>query len=116
MSTSTSGSGAPWPPPPDLASIQELVRAADLEGHIADGSPTDEYEPEEEAIFALLCKLPTDRLRVEVVMPMLEQVWRNSFACDDRALARRRPALLALAQQIERFFGPEATPQTRGTA
>jgi hypothetical protein len=112
MSASILGS-APWPPPPDLASIQELVRAADPEGHIADGAPPDEYEPEEEAIFALICNLPTERLTTHTLTPIIEQVWRNSFAHDDEALARRRPALLGLAQQIERFFGPEAKPQTK---
>ena len=43
-------SGA-WPPPPDLASIQELVAGADVEGLIAGGAPGDEYEPEGEKIF-----------------------------------------------------------------
>lgn len=33
----------PWPPPPDLDSIQELVANADVEGFIADGAPVDEY-------------------------------------------------------------------------
>ena len=45
---------APWPPPPDLESIRDLMRAADPEGHIADGSPADEYEPEEEQLFAAI--------------------------------------------------------------
>jgi hypothetical protein len=28
----------PWPPPPDIESIRELVRAADPEGHLAEGA------------------------------------------------------------------------------
>ncbi len=28
----------PWPPPPDMESIRELVRAADPEGHLAEGA------------------------------------------------------------------------------
>ena len=102
-----------WPPPPDLHSIQELVRAADPEGHIAEGAPADEYEPEEEALFAAIAHLSTQQLVPETLTPIIEQVWRSSFAHDDEALANSRPALLNLAQQIARFFGPAATPQVR---
>ena len=106
----------PWPPPPDLASIRELVRAADPEGHIAEGAPADEYEPEEEVIFASIAHLPTTRLTPATLAPIIEQAWRNSFSHDDEALAKSRPALFDLAQQIARFFGPEAQPQTRKQA
>jgi hypothetical protein len=105
---------APWPPPPDLGSIRELVRSADPEGHIAEGAAADEYEPEEEAIFGAIAHLPTADLTVPRLTPILEQVWQDSFAHDDAALARSRPALLSLAEQIARFFGPEAQPQVRG--
>jgi len=30
----------------DIESVQDLVRAADIEGFIADGDPADEYDPE----------------------------------------------------------------------
>jgi hypothetical protein len=106
---------APWPPPPDLDSIRELVRAADPEGHIAEGSAGDEYEPEEDAIFAAIANLSTTQLVPDTLTPIIEQVWRNSFAHDDQALAASRPALLTLAHQIARFFGPEAVPQTRNS-
>ncbi len=102
-----------WPPPPDLASIRELVRAADPEGHIAEGAPADEYDPEEEAIFAAIAHLSTSQLNASTLTPIIERVWRDSFAHDDEALVKSRPALVALAQQIARFFGPEAQPQTR---
>jgi hypothetical protein len=102
-----------WPPPPDLESIRELVRTADPENHIAEGAPADEYEPEEEAIFAAIAHLPTAQLTPAILTPIIEQVWRNSFAHDDEAQATSRPALASLAQQITRFFGPEATPQVR---
>jgi hypothetical protein len=105
---------APWPPPPDLESIRDLVREADPEGHIADRAPSDEYEPEEEAIHAYIAKWPTSQLTAENLAPIIEQVWKNSFAHDDGALSNSRPALHRLAEQISRFFGPEAQPQTRG--
>jgi hypothetical protein len=104
---------ATWPPPPDLHSIRELVRAADPERHIAEGAPADEYEPEEDAIFAAIAHLATAQLTAAALTPIIEQAWRDSFAHDDASLAASRPALLTLAQQIARFFGPEAQPQTR---
>jgi hypothetical protein len=103
----------PWPPPPDLESIQQLVREADPEGHLAQGAPADEYEPEEELLFVALAPLPTQQLIVMNVLPVIEEVWRTSFALDDAMLAERRPALMALAMQIERFFGPMAAPLVR---
>ncbi len=102
-----------WPPPPDLESIRELVRSADPEGHIAEGSPADEYEPEEEAIFAAIAHLKISEITAATLQPILEQVWRNSFSHDDEAAANSRPALQSLAQQIAHFFGPEAQPQVR---
>ncbi len=105
-----------WPPPPDLASIRELVRAADPEGHISESSPADEYDPEEESIFAAIAHLKTSELTASTLQPILERVWHESFSHDDEAAAKSRPALESLAQQIARFFGPEAQPQTRTEA
>ena len=105
---------APWPPPPDIESIQDLVRAADIEGLIEiHGAPADEYEPEGKHIFSAIGHLPTAELTVPNLLPILEAIWRKNFIDDEAELALRRPALEALAQQITRFFGPEAQPQTR---
>jgi hypothetical protein len=103
----------PWPPPPDIESIRELVRAADPEGHLAEGSHPDEYEPEEEEILAAIGHLPTSELITDITLPLIEAIWRRSFVLDEAAMSERRPALLGLAKQIERFFGPEAKPQVR---
>ena len=103
----------PWPPPPDLESIRELVRTADPEGHIVEGASPDEYEPEEEAIFGRIAHLKTGELTAANMLPLVERVWRDSFGHDHDAIAAVRPALQSLAEQIARFFGPEATPQTR---
>ena len=103
----------PWPPPPDLPSIQELVRAADPEDHLAEGAPADEYEPEEEALLAALQGLPTAEIVTANILPPLEVIWQKSFSLSDEALAARRPKLLALAKEIERFFGPQSQPRTR---
>lgn len=103
----------PWPPPPDLPSIQELVRTADPEGHLADGATADEYEPEEESILDALQGLPTAEILAARILPAIEHIWQQAFALSPDALAERRPKLLALAKEIERFFGPESQPRTR---
>lgn len=103
----------PWPPPPDLASIQDLLRAADPEGLIADGAPADEYEPEERDILAAIAHLPTAELLATDLLPRFEAIWTRSFNLSAEDLAARRPALLSLAKEIERFFGPESQPRTR---
>ncbi|HEY2861384.1 MAG TPA: hypothetical protein VGJ21_23440 [Terracidiphilus sp.] len=105
-----------WPPSPDLKSIKELVRDADTEGFIAiHGAPADEYDGEAEQIFAVIGRWPTDQLNAQNLFPLIEKVWMKSFGYDDEVLAKTRPELLALAQQIARFFGPEATPRVRSS-
>lgn len=103
-----------WPPPPDLHSIEELVANADVEGFIAKGSPSDEYETEAEQLFQSIQLWPTADLTTERLLPVLEQIWLQAFSLDDRGLEDRRVKLRELAAQIERFFGPEAKPQVRG--
>ena len=108
---------APWPPPPDIESIQDLVRAADIEGLIEiHGAPADEYEPEGKHIFSAIGHLPTAELTVPKLLPILEAIWRKNFIDDDAELALRRPALEVLAEQFARFFGRKAKPQVRQQA
>lgn len=105
-----------WPPPPDRASIDELVATADVEGFIADGAPADEYESEAEQLFAAIEHFPTVDLVPERLLPILERIWRESFRLNNAALGERWPALHGLAEQIAHFFGPEAQPTVRGSA
>ena len=105
----------PWPPPPDLDSIQELVATADVDGFIADGAPADEYETEAELLFNQLENFPTDDLVTAKILPILEDTWKRSFELSEAGVLLRRPKLTELAGQIERFFGPEARPQVRGS-
>jgi hypothetical protein len=104
---------ASWPPPPDLASLKELVCDADVEGFIADGAPADEYDHEAEALYAAITHLATSDITVINILPSLQAIWRKNFIDDDAELALRRPALQKLAEQIARFFGPEAKPLVR---
>ena len=104
----------PWPPPPDLSSIQELVRTSDPQGLISEGAHADEYEPEELSLLNALSGLPTAEILVTNILPPLEVIWQKSFSLSEEELAVRRPKLLSLAKEIERFFGPESQPRTRG--
>ena len=104
----------PWPPPPDLHSLEELVATADIEGFIADGGPADEYEIEAEHLYEQIKSWPIADLTAGRLLPILEAIWSQGFALDDRGLEDRRVKLRELAGQIERFFGPEAKPQVRG--
>lgn len=108
-------SSKPWPPPPDLDSIQELVAASDVDGFIAEGGPADEYETEADALFDQIQAFATAELVAPRLLPILESIWRSSFQLSPSDLADRRPKLIELAGQIERFFGPAAQPQVRGS-
>ncbi len=107
-------SSSAWPPPPDLASLEELVAAADVEGFLAEGGPADEYETEAEQLYQAVHTWPTADLTTERVLPVLEQIWSQAFALGTPGLESRRVKLRELAAQIERFFGPQAKPQVRG--
>lgn len=104
-----------WPPPPDLDSIQELVAAADIEGFIAEGAPADEYETEGEQLFASIAGFATSELVAPNLLPILQEIWRNSFSLNESVLKERTPKLQILSAEIARFFGPEAKPQVRGS-
>ncbi len=112
---STDLSSKPWPPPPDRASLQELVATADVDGFIAGGAHADEYETEADELFAHIRNFPTADLVTARLLPLLEEIWERSFKLSAADLAERRPGLTGLAGQIERFFGPAAQPQVRGT-
>ena len=105
----------PWPPPPDLASLKELFANADVEGFIADGDPADEYDIEAEEFFTALDGYTTAELTVDRLFPILQEIWTGAFELDDAAIAKRRDKLRSLAQEVARFFGPEAQPQVRGS-
>jgi hypothetical protein len=107
---------ATWPPPPDLESIKELVRNADTEDFIANGSPTDEYDGEAKDLHTAIADFATADLIAPNILPRIEAIWHKSFAYDHDARTTGRKRLEDLAQQIARFFGPQAQPQTRGQA
>jgi hypothetical protein len=102
-----------WPPPPDLNSLKELFATADIEGLIADECPLDEYDPEAKHFYEATMGFPISKFSAEQIFPLLEQLWVKQFMLNEEQIAQRRPALVELAEQIARFFGPQAEPQTR---
>jgi hypothetical protein len=103
-----------WPPPPDRDSIRELVRTADTEDFIAlTDAPEDEYDGEADELFATIGRWPTEQITSANLLPVIEKIWSKSFNYDPDIRARLRPTLQALADEIARFFGPEAKPLVR---
>jgi hypothetical protein len=94
-------------PRPDLESIQDIVRAADPEGLLAEGAPEDEYEPEEEALLEELLTLSTSELTEERVRALLDEVWSAAFVSAETP--ERDAGLQAIAERIVHYFGPQSS-------
>ena len=91
----------------DLESIQDIVRAADPEGLIAGGAPQDEYEPEEDELFAELEHLPATEVSEELVHQFLTTIWEAAF--DSEPTPEREAGLQTIVERIIHFFGPDST-------
>jgi len=91
----------------DLESIQDIVRAADPEGLIAGGAPQDEYEPEEDELFAELEHLPATEVTEELVHQFLTTIWEAAF--DSEPTPERETGLQTIVERIVHFFGPDST-------
>src|SRR5260370_8229785 len=96
----------PWPPPPDIASIRDLVATADPEGYIADGAPTDEYDHEADQLQGNIVDVVTAELTVANLLPIIEPIWSESFNLDAPPLPLPGPPLTPLAHPTHRFFDP----------
>jgi len=91
----------------DLESIQDIVRAADPEGLLAAGAPQDEYEPEEDELFAELEHLPATEVTEELVHQFLVAIWESAF--DSESTPEREAGLATIVDRIVHFFGPDST-------
>jgi hypothetical protein len=91
----------------DLESIQDIVRAADPEGLLASGAPQDEYEPEEDELFAELEHLPASEITEELVHQFLSAIWDAAF--DGESTPEREAGLSAITERVVHFFGPDST-------
>jgi len=89
----------------DLESVNDLTTEADVEGFIADGAPTDEYESEVEDVFAALVALPAEKATKEAIVAIYERVWAANFSLSDEDLLKRRGAFDGIAERILHHFG-----------
>jgi hypothetical protein len=89
----------------DLESIQDIVRAADPEGLLAAGAPQDEYEPEEDELYAELEHLPPTEITEELVHQFLSAIWESAF--DSEPTPERETGLQTIVERIVHFFGPD---------
>jgi len=90
----------------DLESIQDIVRAADPEGLLANGAPQDEYEPEEDELYAELEHLPASEITEELVRQFLTGIWEAAF--DSESNPEREAGLQTIVERIVQFFGPDS--------
>jgi hypothetical protein len=90
----------------DLESIQDIVRAADPEGLLAGGAPQDEYEPEEDELFAELEHLPAAEITEELVHQFVAVIWESAF--DTESTPERETGLQTIVERIVHFFGPDS--------
>jgi len=91
----------------DLESIQDIVRAADPEGLLAAGAPQDEYEPEEDELYAELEHLPASEITEELVHQFVSDIWESAF--DSESTPEREAGLATIVDRIVHFFGPDST-------
>jgi hypothetical protein len=89
----------------DLDSVNDLVTEQDVEGFIADGAPSDEYESEVEEVFAALLALPGEEATNERIIAILEQTWKKNFSLSDEDLKQRRPSFEKIVERILHHFG-----------
>jgi hypothetical protein len=87
----------------DLESIQDIVRAADPEGLLAAGAPQDEYEPEEDELYAELEHLPASEITEELVHQFVADIWESAF--DSESTPEREAGLNTIVERIVHFFG-----------
>jgi hypothetical protein len=80
--------------------INTLLIEMDIEGLIADGAPSDEYESEAQAIFESLSQLDEHELTQRNVLKIIDAVWMQSFNLEDSGLGLRQLALNTLANRI----------------
>ena len=96
-----------------IAKELDLIRLTDdtLVMDVQDMQANDHYG----AVNHKLQHFETKELVPVRLMPILKRIWAVNFNVSGDELLSRQPALDNLANQIARFFGPEAQPQVRSS-
>lgn len=80
--------------------LERLLRAEDIEGFIALGSPKDEYASEAYEISVAISKLTSDELTDDTVLAIISLIWERNFELSPQKLQQRLPAIRNVVQQI----------------
>lgn len=86
--------------PITLINIEDALRTEDIEGLIASGAPSDEYNSEAEKIAAALASLQNNQLTESSIIAVLALEWAKSFNRSVQEIEQRMPAFRRIASQI----------------
>lgn len=89
-----------------LASISEALRTEDVEGLIASGAPSDEYDSEARNILSVLTSLENNQLTESSIISILALEWAKSFNRSAQEIEQRMPAFTRIALDIARIANP----------
>lgn len=84
----------------DLQWIVDLLRQEDVEGLIAIGAPSDEYDSEAKAIMAALENIPNPQASQSSLAAIIATVWTESFGRTEEEIKLRMPTFLSIANQL----------------
>jgi len=81
-------------------SIEEMLRAEDIESLIESGAPDDEYDSEAEEIARALNALKSNRFTEDNIVSIISQVWTKMFNLDEDDIQKRMPAFQKVAHEV----------------
>jgi hypothetical protein len=92
--------------------IREILNREDIEGFLALGAPSDEYEREVElicrAVRASTCTWSPSPVPTEAVKEIVSRIWSARFGpFSDEDLAKRESALERVATKISGLQAPK---------
>ncbi|AEP09830.1 hypothetical protein [Micavibrio aeruginosavorus] len=71
----------------------------DIEGLIAQGAPSDEYQSEAEAIKVAIYSVEGE-VSADVVVAIMSLIWKDSFGLSDDDMVKRLPIIRRAAENI----------------
>jgi hypothetical protein len=89
---------------PSLSSMKRILDEEDIEGLLALGSPSDEYDAESRLIEGALSKLDnweSREIAAKRIEACIEEIWQRQFGpFDEPEASKRRPHIKKVAQKI----------------
>jgi hypothetical protein len=85
----------------NLSKILELIlKNEDIEGLIATGAPSDEYNLEAKYIAEGISKLKKDQINQETIVAIIAMVWANQFGQSPEEILLRVPSFIRVAENL----------------